>query len=287
MAEEQTENTNIEVTAKEMGWRPKEEFNGDPEQWRDAAEFVRRGNEILPFVRADRDRARAEKAELTDKLEKIEREGKKATKRMEHMYQVALDQQREEIIAKYEARKEQAVERGDTDAYRKVSQQQSEAVQKFDEKAKEPEEFRQPADNLPDSVRKSIEIWMIKNPWYKSDPEMSVLGEARHKKLLAEKPGMTIDENLDAVTDFVRSKFPERFADQESSKNAGSRVEGGGDRSPASGGKSLWSKLPADVKATGDRFIKEGLFQRNDQGKKDDDKGRARERYAREYLGEE
>ena len=128
---------------------------------------------------------------------------------------------------------------------------------------------------------------MTENNWYKTDPEMSVLAEARHKKLLAEKPGLTLRENLDATREYIKSKFPEKFGLEESSKNAGSRVEGGGDRSPASGGKSLWSKLPADVKATGDRFIKEGLFQRNENGKKDDDKGRARERYAREYLGEE
>ena len=32
-----------EVTAREQGWVPKEEYQGDPEKWRGAKEFVERG----------------------------------------------------------------------------------------------------------------------------------------------------------------------------------------------------------------------------------------------------
>ena len=40
----QTENTNpYDKQAREMGWRPKEEWEGEPEKWRDAKEFVERG----------------------------------------------------------------------------------------------------------------------------------------------------------------------------------------------------------------------------------------------------
>ena len=32
-----------EGQAREMGWRPKDEWEGEPEKWRDAKEFVERG----------------------------------------------------------------------------------------------------------------------------------------------------------------------------------------------------------------------------------------------------
>ena len=39
-----TESTNpYDKQAREMGWRPKEEWEGEPEKWRDAKEFVERG----------------------------------------------------------------------------------------------------------------------------------------------------------------------------------------------------------------------------------------------------
>ena len=41
---ESTVQTNpYEGEAREMGWRPKEEWQGEPEKWRDAKEFVERG----------------------------------------------------------------------------------------------------------------------------------------------------------------------------------------------------------------------------------------------------
>lgn len=58
-----SEEVPIEVKAKEMGWVPQEDFKGDPKNWRDADEFVSRGEEILPIVRKDNERLRAEVAQ--------------------------------------------------------------------------------------------------------------------------------------------------------------------------------------------------------------------------------
>lgn len=50
----------VETAAREMGWRPKEEFRGEPEKWVDAETFVSRGEHFLPIVRADREKLRAQ-----------------------------------------------------------------------------------------------------------------------------------------------------------------------------------------------------------------------------------
>ena len=54
---------NIETKAREMGWKPLEEFKGNPDNWRDAEVFVERGEEILPIVRKDNEKLRAEVAQ--------------------------------------------------------------------------------------------------------------------------------------------------------------------------------------------------------------------------------
>jgi len=40
---EEVQLTPIQEKAMAEGWRPKEEYQGDPEKWVDAAEFLRRG----------------------------------------------------------------------------------------------------------------------------------------------------------------------------------------------------------------------------------------------------
>jgi len=41
--QQQTFSDPYEDQAREQGWRPKEEYEGDPEKWRPAKEFVERG----------------------------------------------------------------------------------------------------------------------------------------------------------------------------------------------------------------------------------------------------
>ena len=45
-----------EVEAKQFGWVPQEDFKGNPDEWRDAETFLRRGKEINGFLRKDLDK---------------------------------------------------------------------------------------------------------------------------------------------------------------------------------------------------------------------------------------
>jgi len=56
--------TEVETAAREMGWRPKEEFRGDVEKWVDAETFVSRGENFIPILRKDREQLRAKTATL-------------------------------------------------------------------------------------------------------------------------------------------------------------------------------------------------------------------------------
>ncbi|MFV2058128.1 MAG: hypothetical protein ACC707_16805, partial [Thiohalomonadales bacterium] len=44
------EENQIEERAFKMGWVPKEDFKGNPDMWRPAADFVERGETMIPFL---------------------------------------------------------------------------------------------------------------------------------------------------------------------------------------------------------------------------------------------
>lgn len=54
----------IEDRAKEMGWRPLSEFKGDESRFVDAETFVKKGEEVLPIIKANARKAEAELADM-------------------------------------------------------------------------------------------------------------------------------------------------------------------------------------------------------------------------------
>jgi hypothetical protein len=90
---------------------------------------------------------------------------------------------------------------------------------------------------------------------------MQAVANNHHGKLLKDKPGLSLAENLEETRKYVAKRYPEKFAaaedepEEEDEKPRASRVEGGS-RS-GGGSKSKFSQLPADAKSQCDKFIKE------------------------------
>src|SRR5580704_10846902 len=57
----------VEARAREMGWKPLAEYRGPPGRWQPAADFITRGENILPIVR-DQNRR------MTERIGKLEGE---------------------------------------------------------------------------------------------------------------------------------------------------------------------------------------------------------------------
>lgn len=282
----------IEQEARSMGWVPENEWKGDPPKggFRSAEDFVQRGKDVLPLVNK---RLKEENAALSDKLAKLESETADKIARMERMSSAALKRQRSDLEAKYEALKEEAVETGDKAKYKEADKAGKEALADFDKAASDQDDKKEPKDKfeIPPSVKATVDDWIAENSWMKTDKEMNAVANARHERLLQEKPGLTLAENLADVRRYVEKKFPEKFGadddqdDDPPPQRRGSPVEGGS--RTANGRGSAFSRLPKDAQAQADRFIKEdGLFlEKGETVEKDLNK--ARERYAREYIGEQ
>jgi hypothetical protein len=279
-----------ETRAREMGWRPKEEWNGDPDAWRPADDFVRRGEEIMPIVKARADRAERKLAEHETKhqeeIKRIKSEFEDRTRRNEHMSQVALERQRKQIFDEYERRKDEAVRDGNKEAYDEAKRLQREDLTDFEQSVApqyqepEPTEPETKRPELPPEIRQPVEAWIEKNAWFNRDADMNSLAQSVHNRLIREKPGMTLEENLEAVTREVRQRFPEKFGQTRTQQHAPS-FEGGGRTSSGGGGRNGrgWNDMPAEARRDGERYIADGLF-----GK---DPKKARETYAQEYWSQE
>lgn len=89
IASDEQPNEAVVALATDMGWRPKEEFKGDPEAWKPADQFIRAGHEI------QRSTARDLKA-LRQTVDTMQRT---STTLLEQQ----LEEQRTKLAAEYEA----------------------------------------------------------------------------------------------------------------------------------------------------------------------------------------
>lgn len=293
---EQKANPEVERLAREMGWKPESEWKGDPPKggFVAADEFINRGERIIPIINGRLKRSEEEKSRLSAELEAVKRDHADNVKRIERMSKVALEQQREQLVSQYEARKEAAVETGDKDAFRQAQRDQNEALKKLDERLAEPKEetekkTKQP--ELPRDIQEVVTGWITTNSWYNTDEEMQALANARHMKLLKEKPGLSLSENLKEVRAYVAKRFPEAFnsgtdADDAEPPARRSAVEGGSRLAANGSGKSVWAKVPAADRQIAENaghlewFLKPGETMEKNASQ-------ARERWATQYFGDE
>lgn len=299
MSSEQNTEASPETVAraKEMGWVSPEEWKGAPPKngFLDPAEYVRRGEKIMPIVRAEARKWQDEATKLRSQLETQAAEHSKTIARIERMSTLALENQRAQIEAQYSDRIEKAAELGDRDAVRQARKEEKEALAAIDKKMDEPEPEKS-KDNarpeMPKAIQETVEAWKADNAWYTDDPtdEMTAYANARHMRLLKEKKGLSLKENLEQVTADVRKKFPEHFGadddtgddtDEQPARRNGSRVEGG---SRLSGGnRSQWSKVPAEARQTAENaghiayFLEKGETMEKNAAQ-------ARERWAAKYF---
>jgi hypothetical protein len=234
------EDAQFEDEARSMGWVPKGEFRGPEDKWRSAKEFVEHGQNFLPIANSLLKKERAKTSRLEGEMERL----KVSFGRLEKMSELAVKKTEERIRAEYDARKEAAVERGDMDAYRAADKAEKVALADLDAKKEQADEKKGP--ELPVGVKEAVESWIDDNQWFKNDAELNAVANAIHEKLLRDKPGLSIEENLAAVRERVAEKYPEKFSLDDKPKARVSRVEGGSRTS--GGGGSAYSKLPSDAK---------------------------------------
>lgn len=273
-----------EAEAQKLGWRPKDQFKGDPERWVDAKEFIRRGNEFLPIVKSKLERAESRVAELETQLT-AEIAG------LKKMTRVALRRQHDQLTEKFEEQKRKAVESGDTESYDKIVAKQATATKELIEEAKEEKDDKEDKDlgdksGLSKKDKATLEDWQADNKWFTTSRLLRAAADDHWDEIGEESPGLSFADRLDETRKRVEADFPAKFGKKPNGSGANA-VEGGSRTGTGGRDASQFMKLPAAAKAQADDFIKkDGLFlEKGETVEKH--LAQARERYARQYFADE
>jgi hypothetical protein len=199
--------TPMEERALEMGWRPKEEFEGDEVDFIDAAEFVRRGP-------------------LFEKIETQNREIKAVKKALESFkehYTKVQETEFNRALAQLKVSQKQALVDGDTDLFYELNEEIDSAKEKVAElKADQGKPIAEEPPLNPQFV-----AWKNRNPWYDAQSYMRVFADDLGTELAAK--GETPDVILKKVEAAVRKEFPNKFRNP--NRDTAQSVEGSSTRS--------------------------------------------------------
>jgi len=235
----------VEEKALEMGWSPKEKWRGDPEKWVDAADFVKRGEEILPILRHNNQQLLATQGQLKKELQD-EKERREA---IEKQLKELADFQAEEVARQVKERTKElrqkireAREAGDTTREDELTDELEE-VRTRPAPSPPPAATPAPPAGAPDP---SFVAWSAANKdWWQVDIEKTSLAIGIATKIRGDSPllqGEAFFREVDKrLAKFLQLPSPP------------SRVEGGGGGgggSPSSG--RSYADLPAEAKAVCD-----------------------------------
>lgn len=263
MAEEENANDNQESgiapeivdKARKFGWVPKEEFHGDVATWRDADEFVKRGDEILGFVRADRDKAFTKLASTEAKVAELE----STLKEVSAFYKESEERAFKRALTELKDQKKRAIDLGDGDIAVKIDDQieelkgQKEALDASKVK-------RQPAsDPVKEQNQATLSAWIDKgNEIFLTDAEV-VQYANKYADVVRYDPKtehLVGEAYLEKVAEKVREALPHKFEGNSRSKVAavGSSSDTGSAKNNSR--KKSYADLPADAKKACDKYVK-------------------------------
>lgn len=238
--------SDTEQKAREAGWRPQEEWQGDTAGWMDAEEFIARNDRLQDradgVAKAEIGRLTKQVGELNSTIETFAEHHRKVEER-------AYERARTELKAK----QREAVAEGDEAAFDAAAGE----IDNLEAEAKAAAKEGPTADKAapPDP---EFTAWLAVNAWYdpKSDafnPEMSAFAERIAPTM--QRTGLSGRAYYDRIAEEVKKKS----ADSEPPRRRAAAVEaGGGERFNGKG--PTYRDLPAEAKAACDDFVKQGLL---------------------------
>jgi hypothetical protein len=253
-----------ESRAKAMGWVPQDEFRGPKDKWRDAAEFVRVGEEDLPVVRERLRDTTRKLTELETRLAERDTKHAQSLASLERMTGIALQRQREQIEGSYAAAMRDAVASGDTARFDQLRRDEVTALNQHDRQAYEAARGPQQPPRVAGPAAHEVpvvEAWVSQNPWFNRDAEMNAVAQAAHVRLGRERPELSLEQNLAEVKKYVERRYADKLGVPAAIPRGPASVEGGTRVASNGGSRSKGAgDLPADARVQGEKFVQQKLF---------------------------
>lgn len=246
---EEGEVNQAEVEAKQFGWVPQEDFKGNPDDWRDADTFLKRGKEINGFLRKDLEKIQrtlqgkdAEIAEIRATMEEFRKYHNETEKRA---YARAIDDLKRE--------KAQAIEQGDGSKVVELDEQ----IVSLKEAQAKPKPLPQKPVADP-KFAQEFEDWSKENTWFQ-DEKLAKVAVALGETIKRENPNMLGKEFLKVVTEQMKEIRPDIFENPNRQNSAVGGSSQGGNGSFGKKKKS-YENLPVEAKKACDKFVKQKLM---------------------------
>lgn len=182
---------NWEEKAQAQGWRPKDEFDGNEEDFVDAKEFVQR-------------------KPLFEKIESQSRQLKdinKALTALKTHYTKVNEAAYDRALAQLERQRSEAVDVGNGAEFSRIDKQ----IKKTEAEKQALERDVAPATGSQPDPQEFVE-WQGKNTWYQKDEDLREYADAIGRKLAEQ--GMSPKDVLAEVTVKVKKNFPNKFTNQ-------------------------------------------------------------------------
>lgn len=230
-APQQEATSPYESQAREQGWKPKEEYEGDPEKWRPAKEFVERG-ELFGKI---------------DSMGKELKETRKALKMLQEHHSKVKETEYHKALNELKALQKKHLEEGNSDGYLEASELLTDL--KAEQKAREVVEQNAPAKPDPRFVQ-----WVNSNKWYQVDADMREYADTVGLGYAQRNPGLDPEDVLQYVTAQVKKQFAAKFTNP--NRNKPSAVEG--DAAPVVKKNSF--ELTDDERKVMNTFVRTGIM---------------------------
>lgn len=178
----------IQEEAIQQGWRPREDFDGEEDEFIDAPEFVRRG-------------------ELFRKIEAQSKEMKDMKRALQHLAkhnQEIAKVEYEKALKDLRAQKKEALAEGDADRVVEVDERID--LVKDQQKILQQQQLQQVQEQV---LNPEFAAWTSKNQWYETDKRMRAYADSLGISLAQD--GMSPSDVLKEVEKEVKQRYPEKF----------------------------------------------------------------------------
>lgn len=240
----------MQAKAEKMGWIPPARYRGEPERFVDADEYVARGEQVLPIVRAQNQRLQDEVASLKANQAALQESLQKANTALEEIeerHTVATVKAVEQAKKDLQKRLAEAHDAGDSAAIAEITGLMVDLNASSAEPPKKKEPETKPLPQ-PATVPPELKAWQEANPWFGTDKRKTALALGIAQEL--RDSGTTLEGA--AFYEKVREELEATLG---GAAGAGSKVEGarGSETGTARvSAKKGFAALPAEAKAACD-----------------------------------
>lgn len=276
-----------EQRASQLGWKPQEQFQGDPEKWVSAEEFLDRADHVMPILRENNRRLQGELAAETAARKKLEgaiADMRDSLEAMKEYQSTETERQVKKARGELLAQLKQAKTDGDVDLEVRLTSELSQVDADLrvaeDAKAAEKKEKKSEQNSSGNTeLPPSFVAWKDRNKWYGEDLRKTALANGIAAELRKDPANAHLvhEAFFARLDEELKAEFGAR-GDSKVEGDAGGRPGGGG-----GGGKKSYAALPADAKAVCDR--QESRMVGSNRAFKDQAAWRAH--YATQYFAQE